>query len=123
MKKNLLNATLFLSLCCTIGSATAAPLVTRHVIVNDFQDQGLAYELIDPIGGSHKGYIYPGTTTINVNNDTAELLYGAYLLQYHSCGVMGWTCVSNSKVLVVSKNEEVIWEVSKDGVKITESNL
>jgi len=34
-----------------------------------------------------------------------------------------WRCVSNSKVLVVSKNEEVIWEVSKDGVKITESNL
>ena len=93
----------------------------NHVIVNEYS-QGLSYELNAPNTTVYTGFLNSGQVKrVNIDNSVPQL-YGTYFLRYTVCA--GWfSCKSYSQMLIVKQNEEVIWEITSTGVKITEAPI
>lgn len=126
MKKIIVIGQLILSLCC--GNLLYAAETTvnhiRHSIVNNLPIQGVDYELNDPNGMSYKGALGPKQIKIINFSDIPEKLYGPYSLSYRTCEITWWgriVCNSTNKLLFIKKNVDVIWEITPEGLIVTES--
>ena len=95
----------------------------RHVIIDNMPSNGMNYELYDPYGSLHKGYLNPGQTVIFNFNDITENVYGPYSLSYYTCmiGWLGIGCKPSYKILMVTQDDDVTWEVTSSGLKVNES--
>lgn len=95
----------------------------KHVIVNHYVKNGLDYELNGPNSAVYKGYLNPGEITRLATNCNEQAAYGSYFLRYTICN-NNWfkTCKSYSHMLLIKQNEEVIWEITPEGVKTIEIN-
>ena len=106
------------------GLLSAEQAYINHVIVNKYNDHGLNYELNDPSATLYTGFLNPGQVKrVNISKPVPQL-YGSYFLRYTVCSAgWFWSCKSYNQMLLVTQSEEVVWEITPEGVHITESVL
>lgn len=101
----------------------------HHVVVNNCVSHvgatKITYELTGPSGVISKGSSYPGTETFNMDFTAYPNLSGIYVLRYHVCpgSLVFPDCRSYSGSVNIQHNAEVLWELSLDGIKVTETNI
>lgn len=116
----------FIMLIIWSGLLNAEEAYVNHIIVNNYNDHGLDYELSGSNTSLYKGFLNPGQVKrVNMSDPLPQQLYGSYFLRYTTCRNQWllWTCKSYSQMLLVKQSEEVIWEITPTGVKFTESVL
>lgn len=102
----------------------------QHVVVNNcFYNNdpwsSVHYELTEPMGIVHKGHIYTGTDTINLDKTTSKILTGVYVLRYSYCAGNFFfpDCHSYSSSVNIKHNANVIWELNLDGIKLSQIDV
>lgn len=101
----------------------------HHVVVNNcisyVGDIRVHYELTGPSGVISKGSAFAGTETFNIDYTAFPNLAGIYVLRYHVCpgSVIFPDCRSYSGSINIQHNAEILWELSLDGIKVTETNI
>ena len=100
-------------------------IVLNNCFVNNDSWSKIRYELTEPSGVIHKGNIYPGTESINLDRSTSKLLSGIYVLRYSFCGgsFIFPDCHSYSASVNVQHNTHVVWELNLDGMKFSQTDL
>ena len=129
MKKYSWLVLVFITYCtCAYAEQTKTEYI-HHIVVNNCVSHvggmQINYELTGPNGVVSKGTSYPGTDTFNIDMTDFSNLSGIYVLRYHVCpgSVVFPDCRSYSGSINIQHNAEVVWELSLDGIKVTETNI
>lgn len=130
MKKIALFCQLILILCFSPFVYADEPThvsYINHIIINNYIERGdnfqVHYELLDPSGEVHKGYIYPGTHTVFFDENHTQHLAGIYVMQMYYCGILTSSCRSYSQSVFIQNNADAVWVLDEHGLTVTKTDL